>query len=289
MNTPVIEVRSLSFAYGSQQVLDDVSFTVAAKTFTVLAGPNGAGKTTLIRCILGFFRPRTGDVRLWGQRVWAHPELCRRLGIAAEASDLPPAWSLAQLARWLHLAGRLTAQGQAELLETAVRLGLPPATPLGALSRGERSLAQLAVALAPRPELLVLDEPTLGVDVVAQERALDLLLGFLEETECTVLLATQDLTLAERLASHVVMLHGGECTWSGPLDELKASFALVTLPSAETSVAGGEVCARQEVLGGIQTTVRINDSKAFASWCQSQGLVARTPGLGQVAWALWQG
>ncbi len=285
MNEKAIAVDQLSVSFGKNHVLRGVSFSVAYGSFAVLAGPNGAGKTTLLRCLMGFYQPEKGHVQLLGKPLCHTPG--PEVGFAAEACDYPEDWSLKHLARFRRLAGAANLTAEEKFYRLLEEAKLSPAWKVSQLSRGQRSLAQLAWALAANPTLLLLDEPTLGLDAVARELALDLLLGYLAEKPTTVLLATQDLDLAERLAETVVLLHRGRCHWAGPLDDIKSRYQVVTVPRGLNAPAQGAPLVRRDVLQGEQWLIPVTIDH-WKVWLQEHGLSARTPTLGEVAFALWQ-
>jgi len=337
MTGNAIEVRSLSFSFDGKKVLEEVSLTVPQGEFAIVAGPNGAGKTTLLRCILGFYRPRKGEVLLFGRPAWRRCRMRRssasvppaagtgggederasgfagaRVGVrgaeplaagwgsasvppatkvayAAEACDLPLTWSLRALGRWRTLAGTLTQAEARALEEAASAAGLPLSQPLGSLSRGQRSFAQLLLALAGKPALLLLDEPTLGMDAVYRKRALEVLLAFVAENPTTVLLATQDLSLAERLGQQLFMLQQGRVVAAGPMEALKARYAVVEgSVAAELPPGAGRVLARETRLGGNQLLLELADPHTFGSWAAECGLSVRQPALAELAECLWE-
>lgn len=285
MSEPAIQVQHLSLSFGEKRVLNDVSFSVNAGSFAVLAGPNGAGKTTLLRCLMGFYRPAEGTIQLLGRPRKYPPG--HQVAFGAETCDFPSEWSLKQLARFRGLVGEVDPEAEKEFIRLLEQVKLAPSLRVSQLSRGQRSLAQLAWVLASRPTLLLLDEPTLGLDVVARDRALDLLLGFLAEQPATVLLATQDLDLAERLADTVILLHQGRCHWAGTLEAMKTQYQVVTVPRGFSPPEHEAPVVCREVLEGEQWLVPVTTDH-LRLWLQEQGLPARTPTLGEVAFGLWQ-
>lgn len=287
MSAYAVQVQSLSYAFNGKKVLADVSFSVPEGVLVAVAGPNGAGKTTLFRCLMGFYRPRRGSVRLFGHPPWRFSRLPRLASYAAESGELPAAWSLAELTSWLQLAGSYTREQAEQLLEQARSFGLQTAKPLGSFSRGQRSLAQLLVALGREPDLLLLDEPTLGLDVAARQQVLDTLLAFLAHKPATVVLATQDLELVERLAEEVVWLYQGQCQWAGSLAAFKGQYAVLE-GVAQVPEEAAQVLSYQQLVTGNTLLVRIQHPQAWQSWLAGQGLVPRQPALPELAQVLWQ-
>jgi zinc transport system ATP-binding protein len=227
---PAVELRGLSFGYAQgRPVLRDVDLAVEAGEFVAIAGPNGGGKTTLLRLVLGLERPDAGVVRLFGEP--AH-RFSRRatLGYLAQRTQLgidAPA-----TVREVVAAGRLAAGGllgplrrrdRAIVDEAIERVGLAAVAgePLTRLSGGQQQRAFIAKALAAEPALLVLDEPTTGVDVEAQE-ALALLLDRLHrELRVTVLYVSHEFGAVERYVERLVLVRGG-IVFDGPPSALPA-------------------------------------------------------------------
>jgi zinc transport system ATP-binding protein len=213
-----VELREVSFAYaGGPTVLGDVDLEIRAGEFVTIAGPNGGGKTTLLRIALGLERPDRGEALLFGEpadrvgRRFRIGYLAQRtrLGIDAPAS-----------VREVVAAGRVARRGlvrpfgrdDRRAIAEAIRLvGLEDqaSTPIQRLSGGQQQRAYIAKALAGAPELLVLDEPTAGVDVDAQE-AFGALLGNLhEELGVTILYVSHEFGAVEQLVERVILVRGG--------------------------------------------------------------------------------
>ena len=220
---PVLSVEGLHVRYGKRTALDDVSFSLPRGTVYALLGRNGAGKSSLVRCALGQQKPRAGQVRLFGDDVWRQRgELMQRVGVLPEEPDAPPSMTAAALIAFsasLYPGCDGTAM-RARLERTRVPVNLP----FGQLSKGQKGAVMLALALGHAPELLVLDDPTLGLDVVARRMLYDELIGELADRGTTVLLTTHDLAGVEVLADRVGILNGAKLVVDEPLDALKGRF-----------------------------------------------------------------
>jgi zinc transport system ATP-binding protein len=222
------ELRRVSFAYpGGGHVLQDVDLAVEAGEFVAVAGPNGGGKTTLLRVVLGLEQPTTGSALLFGEPAHAFSRRAT-LGYLAQRSQIgveAPA-----TVREVVSAGRLAAGGllgplrrrdRAIVTEAIVRVGLPDLAdrPLSRLSGGQQQRAFIAKALAAEPSLLVLDEPTTGVDVEAQEALAELLDRLHRELGVTVLYVSHEFGAVERFVERLVLVRG-RVVFDGPPDEL---------------------------------------------------------------------
>lgn len=223
---PVLSVEALHVRYGKRAALDGVSLALPRGSVYALLGRNGAGKSSLVRCALGQQKPRAGQVRLFGDDVWRkRAHLMRRVGVLPEEPDAPPTMTAGALASFsLSLYPQCDEGAMRARLE---RARVPPDVPFGRLSKGQKGAVMLALALGHAPELLVLDDPTLGLDVVARRMLYDELIGELADRGTTVLLTTHDLAGVEALADRVGILNGARLVVDEPLDALKERFRRV--------------------------------------------------------------
>jgi zinc transport system ATP-binding protein len=227
VSQPAVELRDVSFAYRQgATVLADVLLTVAPGEFVAIAGPNGGGKTTLLRLVLGLERPVTGEVRVLGRPPW------RRRG-AGRIGYLPQrarvGGSAPATVREVVTAGRLAPSGVAgplrahdrEAVSAAIaRVGLDGRAdaPLRTLSGGQQQRALIAKALAAEPALLVLDEPTTGVDAESQGSLAALLEELRHELGVTVLYVSHEFGAVEHVVERLVLVRGGIVFDGAPSD-----------------------------------------------------------------------
>lgn len=212
----VLEIRDVGFRVDGTQVLEGVSLDVAAGDFVALIGPNGAGKTTLIRVALGRLRSHTGSVRLFGVEVDGFRDWHRLSYIPQHATNFDPrfpasAWEIASL-------GRVKRRGLFRFLESkdldavdraleTVGMAHKGRNRIGQLSGGERQRVMIARALASEPELLILDEPTSGVDPGTQAQFYSLLRTLNVTHGITILLSTHDLGAVLNVVKTVACLN----------------------------------------------------------------------------------
>jgi zinc transport system ATP-binding protein len=223
-----LELRDLSLTYeGGHVALADVDLAVEAGEFVAIAGPNGGGKTTLVRVALGLLRPTAGTALLFGEPAQRFSRRAR-LGYLAQRSQLgtdAPATVREVVSAGRLAAGRLwgsLGSRDRELVDRAIgEVGLEAhaGRPLRSLSGGQQQRAFIAKALAGEPDLLVLDEPTAGVDADAQDSLARLLARLRDERGVTILYVSHEFGAVEPIADRVVLVRGG-IVFDGPPEEL---------------------------------------------------------------------
>ena len=265
---PVVQCLGLTMAYGRRPALAGVSLAVPEGAVYALLGRNGSGKSTLVRALLGLARPQAGEARLFGEDVWRNrARAMARVGVVPETPDLPPAMTAAQASAFCgRLARSWDAAGVAARL---ARSQVDPALPVARLSRGQQTQVALALALGGRPGLLVLDDPTLGLDPVARQDLYRELLDELAERGTTLFIATHDLAGIEGLADRVGILHQGRLLLDESMEALKARFRRV-----RWAPPGPEDPAGLAALGPVQVTRDAFGAEALVQGFSAAGLAA---------------
>ncbi len=204
----VIETRALSKCYGRKLALDRLDLAIPRGRIHAIVGANGAGKSTLFRILLGFMPPSAGEARILGKDSQAlAPQDRARIGFVNEEHTLPTWMRVSQVtAMQKHQYGRWNQQAFDGVIG---HYHVLPEQKVGQLSRGERAGFNLALALAQTPELLVLDEPTLGLDVVAKRAFLESLLYSNAADDCTVIYCSHQMEEIERVADNLIILERG--------------------------------------------------------------------------------
>ncbi len=224
----VVSIRGLSRSFGRTVALEDVSLDVPRGEVFGLIGPNGAGKTTLIRHVLGTLRARTGSVRVFGLDPVADPVgVLGQVGYLAEDPDLPGWMRVDELLRYTGAFYPNWDSAFAERLRQAFELD--PAARVKTLSKGQKARAGLVLALAHRPALLLLDEPSSGLDPIVRRDILGSIVRTIADEGRTVLFSSHLLSEVERVADRVALILRGRIALCGPLDEVKASHRRLTL------------------------------------------------------------
>jgi len=236
MSDPVIEITGLSRHFGRQAALDRVDLRVPPGCVLGLVGVNGSGKTTLLRHVTGQYRAEAGSVRVFGRDPVADPVgVLARVGFLGEDVDLPDWMTVAELLRYT--AAFYPAWDAGLAAQLCRKFGLDAGVRLRALSRGLRVRAGLVAALAYRPELLVLDEPSAGLDPLARRDILAAIVRTAASDGRTVLFSSHLLDEVERVADRVVLIDAGRVLFDGPLDTVRGRHRRVTLRFAEARSA----------------------------------------------------
>ncbi len=213
---PLLEIRDLSVSFGPVQALTNVGLAVHEGEVVALAGENGAGKTTLVRCIGGDITPNSGQIRIGGVPVQSDPGALARQGVSVLWQDLALCDNLDIAANLMlgrerrsHLMSEIKMHTEARRMLADLGISLPPTTrDIRSLSGGQRQLVAVGRAIAHRPRLLLLDEPTAALGVAMSRQVEDLIVG-LREQGTSVLLACHDIDMMFRLADRIVVLRHG--------------------------------------------------------------------------------
>ncbi|MBK6421264.1 MAG: ABC transporter ATP-binding protein [Gemmatimonadales bacterium] len=230
----VVTARGITKRFGRLEALRGVDLTVPAGRITGLVGPNAAGKSTLIKAILGLVRPDAGQLSVLGQAVNGDERYRHRIGYMPQAARFPENLTGSEvLAMVRDLRGSTVALDQG-LLE-GFALGAELGKPVRTLSGGTRQKLSAAVAFLFRPDLLILDEPTAGLDPVASGIFKEALAAA-RERGASILLATHTLSELEALADDIVFLLEGRVCFHGPLADLKARTGFANLERAVASL-----------------------------------------------------
>jgi ABC-2 type transport system ATP-binding protein len=232
----IVELRGLTVRYGRRSILDDVSLSVARGSVYALLGRNGVGKSSLLRCLLGQQKPTAGEARLFGRDAWRFRQsLMERVGYVPEEPDAPPELSARELVLF---CARLNVRwDEAAVMRRLERFEVPLRTSFRSLSKGQKGAVMIALALGHDPELLLLDDPTLGLDIVARRAVFGELIDELAERNTTVLVTTHDLAGVEGVADRVGILHANRLVLEGELEALKAEHG-ASLEEIFAAVAG---------------------------------------------------
>ena len=226
--TGVIETRGLSKRYHRLWALDDCTLSIPAGHVVGLVGPNGAGKTTLLYLAVGMLAPTSGTIEVLGDRPAAGPAQLARVGYLAQQA---PVYAGLSVAAHLRLGAHLNPGWDAKLAQARVeRLDLDLRQNTGTLSGGQRAQLALTLAIAKRPELLILDEPVASLDPLARREFLQDLMEATAEHGLSVVLSSHLVGDLERVCDYLIVLVGSRVRLAGPVEELLARHHLLSGP-----------------------------------------------------------
>jgi zinc transport system ATP-binding protein len=204
---PIIKVANLSYYYDSFPSLDHISFTVDKGDFLGIIGPNGAGKTTLFQCMLGIMNDFSGEINLFGYNIRQNKKMLQRIGYVPQKKSVEQAFpaTVSEIVS-LGIIGKKINRESIDSAIDFVELGAYRNKRIGELSEGQQQRVIIAKALVKQPDLLILDEPTTGIDSAAQERFYDLLTKLNKDKGITIVWSSHDMNAVEKLASKVACI-----------------------------------------------------------------------------------
>lgn len=237
-----VRVVGLCKQYGSF-ALKDISMTVEAGTIMGLVGENGAGKTTTIKSILGLVHPDAGGIEVMGEDALANGYRARKqVGYVPDECCFHTVMSALDVARVMRA---LYPGWEDALFKTLIgRFGIDPKKQIKDFSKGMRMKLSIAAAMAHRPKLLILDEPTGGLDPIARDELLDILQQFVEDEDHAVLFSTHITSDLDKIADAVTFLHEGKLVFSARRDELMDTMGVARLSAAQLAGLGPDEALR---------------------------------------------
>jgi ABC-2 type transport system ATP-binding protein len=266
MVSAAIEARNLGREYGSHWALQDCTLDIPVGRVTGLVGPNGAGKTTLLNLATGMLRPSAGSIRVLGGTPGRGTEQLRKVGFVAQDT---PVYAGLSVADHLKMGKHLNAHWDAELAAARIsELKLDPRRKAGRMSGGQRAQLALTMALARRPELLILDEPVASLDPLARREFLEGLAAATAGTRMSVVMSSHLVSDLERICDYLVVLVASRIQVAAPVADVVASHHLVSGPSVDGSdlPADAEIISAARNLGQTTVLVRAAAAPQHPAW-----------------------
>jgi ABC-2 type transport system ATP-binding protein len=226
----VIELRDLRKSFGALRALDGLTFSVPQGSIFALLGPNGAGKTTAIKILFGLVHATGGSGQVFGLPVddpTASVEIRRRAALVTEEKDLIDSMTVDEIVRFT--AGAVPGWRDDLARRYATLFDLRSASQVRTLSRGARTKLALLLTLCRTCDLLVLDEPTAGLDPAASEQVLQALVRHVVEDRLSVCFSTHQLSEVEQIADHIAIVNRGRTALTGALDDLRSGWRRIQL------------------------------------------------------------
>jgi ABC-2 type transport system ATP-binding protein len=253
--TAVLKTRNLTRRYGRRPALSDCTLSIPPGRVAGLVGPNGAGKTTLLHLAVGLLSPTSGTIEVLGSRPAAGPAQLARVGFVAQDT---PAYAGLSVADHLRLGAHLNPGWDGRMAHGRItQLGLDPRQRAGKLSGGQRAQLALTLAVAKRPDLLILDEPVAGLDPLARREFLQNLMDFVAEPGASVVLSSHLVADLERVCDYLIVLAASRVQLAGEVDDLLATHHRLIGPRRDPATLPGGQQVIQASHTDRQTTVII--------------------------------
>ena len=264
--TAVLEASGLGKRYGRKWALSECALAIPAGRVVGLVGPNGAGKTTLLHLSVGLLQPTAGSIVVLGGPPGATTAQLARVGFVAQDA---PIYAGLSVRDHLRFGGWMNPGWDATLAEDRIgRLGLDPSQRAGQLSGGQRAQLALTIAVAKRPELLVLDEPVASLDPLARREFLQGLMEVVADQGASVILSSHLIADVERVCDYLVILVDSRVQVAGDIDDLLATHHRLTGPRRDRNALPSDQQVIIESHTDRQSTfvVRTHDPVLDPSW-----------------------
>jgi len=265
MSINIIEVSHLNKSYKSTphktvKALNDLSFVLEKGHIGGFVGPNGAGKTTTIKILLGLLFKDSGSVKLFGAENYDAVSVRQKIGFVPEEFSLYEYMSGEELLAFNASVYRAFDTGVVADLQRL--FSLPLNRKISSYSKGMKKLLSLYLAVSVNPELLILDEPTDGLDPIFRERFLSFLVDFVSEHGTTVLFSSHILSEVEKVADYAILINKGKLVLQGDIDSLKENSLSITFVCKEKDrvINGAEVVNSEKMIYNINVVQNANET-----------------------------
>jgi ABC-2 type transport system ATP-binding protein len=253
--TAILQSRALSLRYGKRRALTDCTLSIPGGHVVALVGPNGAGKTTLLNLAVGMLTPTSGTIEVLGGRPGSGREQLAKVGFVAQDT---PTYAGFTVADHLNLGAHLNPGWDADLAGARIkRIGLDPGQRVGTMSGGQRAQLALTLAIAKKPELLVLDEPIASLDPLARREFLHNLREFTAEQKVSVVMSSHLVGDLERVCDYLIVLVASRVHVAGEVSELLASHRHIIGSPREDATMPASWRVISRIATGQQSTTLI--------------------------------
>lgn len=269
----LIEINSLTKFYGKFKALDNVNLEIPQGRIIGLLGKNGAGKSTLMRCMLGFLK-YSGEIRILDQKIKDHQEkIFNHIAFIPDVNSLDDRLSVKQTIDYVSSLNNSWNAEKANYLLS--RSDLPDKQKIGNLSKGMKTKLYLLITLSLDVQILLLDEPTLGLDIVFRKEFFNTILGeFYDETK-TIIISTHQVEEVEQILQDIIFIDEGRIILSEDIGELKAKYNIITLPiDRKNEIEHYQPLYTMKTLGNINAVVK--------SDVRIEGAIYNTPSLSDI-------
>ena len=268
----VIETKDLTLRYGKKLALKNLDLEIPHGRIHAIVGANGAGKTSLFRILLGFQSQSDGSARILGRDCNHLDEHDRaRIGFVNEEHSLPTWLRVHEVVK---MQRNLYPQWNENVYRSIVgHFNVGAEQRISELSRGERAGVNLAMAMAQQPELLILDEPTLGLDVVAKRAFLEAVLASVEDSDCTIIYCSHQMEEIERLADNLIVMERGELVHMSSPDEFceRVSLWVAEFPFLTSGAELLPGVLQVQRIDGLHHFIVLDQDETFGKLLEDKG------------------
>jgi ABC-2 type transport system ATP-binding protein len=268
--TAVLETAGLGRRYGRHWALRDCTMAIPAGKIVGLVGPNGAGKTTLLHLAVGLLAPSAGTIKVLGGCPASDPAQLAKVGFVAQDTPLYPGLTVA---KHLRMGAYLNPNWDSDLAAQRVeQLGLDPGRHAASLSGGQRAQLALTLAIAKRPDVLILDEPVASLDPLARREFLQSLMEAVARHEVSVVLSSHLVADLERVCDYLIVLVASKVQLTGAVDELLAAHHRISGPRRDPRAlpAGQEIIEASHTDKQSTLLIRTSEPILDPAWTVKQ-------------------
>lgn len=271
----MIEVNGLCKGYkGSSYVVSDIDMKVEKGTIHGLIGHNGSGKTTIIKCLTGIFPPDRGEVRIEGRTVYNNVAAKNEIGYVADTNQMFRNFSMKKMAHFYQEI--FPGFSMEDFISYAGVFGIALDKKVGQLSKGQQMKASFILNMARHPKVMILDEPTAGLDAMAKKELLDSIVLAVENEELTVLISSHHLSELEKICDNITMIRNGRVQIEDALDEVTGQimkYQVVFSGGAPTALYEHPALCHISNVGSVYTVVLRHDVENFEKEMTEMGAV----------------
>ncbi|EES90439.1 ABC transporter ATP-binding protein [Clostridium botulinum] len=270
----MIEISNLSKTLGDKNILKDISFNVKKGSIFGLIGPNGAGKTTLIKHLVGIYNKDKGSIKIKGENVYENPTTKKIVGYVTDENNLINNFNLKTISKFYKLAYENFDINKFYELNKIFQL--PEKKSIKKFSNGMKMRVSIMLNLSINPEVLILDEPTNGLDPIVKKKFFNILLEDVAERGTTVIISSHNLTELERICDSIAIINGGEIKYLNSVEDMKETIRKIQVvfkEEAPKDLSQWNDVMNVEKIGRVYNIVTNNYGKEFLDKLNSCGIM----------------
>lgn len=218
----MVEIKNVSKFFDGYCAISDININIKKGTIYGVIGENGAGKTTLIQCLTGIYKPDKGYILVEGEKVYENPDVKAKIGYVADSNSYFPYYKVKNLVKFFSQIYKTFSIDKFNELNKI--FNIPENKRISQLSKGMQMRLSLMLNISINPKLLVLDEPTSGIDVIAKKQIIDILIEEVEKNDLTIFISSHHLSELEKLCDEISILNCGKIIYQDSVDLIKGKI-----------------------------------------------------------------